>query len=525
MVKPAGHRHFLRGVRFLGGGGAPSLLKRKDQEFVASLLREVRTEAGRAEARRTLAADRDARSSALRLWQPVHRTFHLACLEVLCDEPGSPRANPRRIEGAGMVVRRLAQRRDANGTPLPVDLKAPPGSHEVEGWMRDGDVIHGWQPLRGGRRALDPDPKHRRPPLRAGHPAVTALLRQPDAEWDRWQETVVPLFTAPPDACEAAGATLLYGVLPLTSSERAEHPGQAPKADPDGEAQAIPPSLRPGTWSLPAVLKPDELPDDEAQQARFLARIGDVSLLRGLGAFEATPEAARLLEHLNGVAVWREGDPKRVATRKLGDVLKQAAAVFESDGARGIGEAAEWTVPAGTWQAELRRRMAPLLNARIDEMTSQVGRYDRPGALYQVQAFVRVRECDECPPVLVWSEPSEPFSIVPWYEAGDAAPVRIPLPEAKLSEMARLKPNVAFQVPASLQDALQGMKLKKPLEIGKGSAGITVDWICGFSIPLITLCAFIVLNIFLQLLNIIFWWLPFIKICIPIPRRSPSPRL
>lgn len=525
MVKPADHAHFLRGVRFLGGGGAPSLLKRRDQEFIPSLLREVRTEAGRAGARGTLAADRDAKSNALRLWQPVHRVFHLAVLELLCDEPGSPRANPRRIEGAGMVVRRLAQRRDAQGNPLPVDLKAPHGSHEVEGWMRDGDLVHGWEPLRGARRTQDPDPKKRRPPLRAGHPAVTALLRQPDAEWDRWAETVVPLFTAPPEACEAAGATLLYGVLPLTSSELAENPGEAPKADADGEAHVIPLSLRPGTYALPAVVKPDELPDDEAQQARFLARIGDVSLLRGLGAFGDTAEAARLREHLNAVAVWREGDPKRTPSRRLGDVLKQAASVFESDDARSIGDAAEWTIPAGAWQAELRRRMAPLLNRRMDEMTSSVGRYDRPGALYQVQAFVRVRECAECPPVLVWSEPSEPFAIVPWYEAGDAPPVRIPLPEAKLSAMAKLKPNVAFQVPASLQDALAGMKLKKPLEIGKGSAGITVDWICGFSIPLITICAFIVLNIFLQLLNIIFWWLPFIKICIPIPRKSPSPRL
>lgn len=524
MVKPADHAHFLRGARFLGGGGAPSLLKRRDQEFVPALLREVRTEAGRAQAARMRAADRDARTSALRLWQPVHRVFHLAVLEVLCDEPGNPRANPRRIEGAGMVIRRIAQRRDAQGNPLPVDLKAPPSSHDVEGWMRDGDTVHGWKRLEG-RRTQDPDPRQRRPPVRAGHPAITALLRQPDAEWERWEETVVPLFKAPPDACEAAGATLLYGVLPLTSSEHAEFAGEAPRADADGVAAMIPPSLRPGTFSLPAVVKPDALPDDEAEQARFMARIQDVSLLRGIGAFENTPEAAALVAHLNQVGVWAQGDAKRVQTRRLGDVLKSAAAVFERDDMRSIGAAAEWTIPAGPWQAELRRRVEPLLNRRVDEMTSAVGRYDRPGALYQVQAFVRVRRCAECPPDLVWSEPSEPFAIVPWYEAGDAPPVRIALPEAKLSEMAKLKPNVAFQVPASLQDALAGMKLKKPLEIGKGSAGITVDWICGFSIPLITLCAFIVLNIFLQLLNIIFWWLPFIKICIPIPRKSPSPRL
>ncbi len=50
-----------------------------------------------------------------------------------------------------------------------------------------------------------------------------------------------------------------------------------------------------------------------------------------------------------------------------------------------------------------------------------------------------------------------------------------------------------------------------------GFGGIQLNWICGFSIPLITICAFFVLNIFLTLLNIVFFWLPFIKICIPFP--------
>ena len=38
----------------------------------------------------------------------------------------------------------------------------------------------------------------------------------------------------------------------------------------------------------------------------------------------------------------------------------------------------------------------------------------------------------------------------------------------------------------------------------------------------ITICAFIVLNIFLGLFDLIFRWMMFIKICIPIP-APPSP--
>jgi hypothetical protein len=35
------------------------------------------------------------------------------------------------------------------------------------------------------------------------------------------------------------------------------------------------------------------------------------------------------------------------------------------------------------------------------------------------------------------------------------------------------------------------------------------------SIPIITICALIVLMIFISLLNIVFWWLPFFKLCLP----------
>jgi hypothetical protein len=82
-----------------------------------------------------------------------------------------------------------------------------------------------------------------------------------------------------------------------------------------------------------------------------------------------------------------------------------------------------------------------------------------------------------------------------------------------------LKPNVAFAVPPSLQNLLGGNP--KDLMEGKGDTkGLSLGWICGFNIPLITICAFIVLCIFFSLFNLIFWWLPFLKICIPFPKRS-----
>ena len=46
---------------------------------------------------------------------------------------------------------------------------------------------------------------------------------------------------------------------------------------------------------------------------------------------------------------------------------------------------------------------------------------------------------------------------------------------------------------------------------------LTAGLVCSFAIPTITICAFIVLNIFLSLFDLIFRWMAFIKICIPIP--------
>jgi hypothetical protein len=136
---------------------------------------------------------------------------------------------------------------------------------------------------------------------------------------------------------------------------------------------------------------------------------------------------------------------------------------------------------------------------------------------------VRVKHEDGCPPELVWSRESEPYTIVPWYASGAMPPVRVALPDALDREfLKKVKPNVAFSVPKSLFNVLNGNDPKKMIdgEGGEGKPGFDLDWICSFSIPIITICAFIVLNIFLSLFDIIFRWMLFIKICIPVPRSK-----
>ena len=56
----------------------------------------------------------------------------------------------------------------------------------------------------------------------------------------------------------------------------------------------------------------------------------------------------------------------------------------------------------------------------------------------------------------------------------------------------------------------------KPLSVpDKGSC--ETGMMCSMSIPIITICALIFLTIIVSLLQIIFFWLPFFKVCFPLP--------
>jgi hypothetical protein len=152
-------------------------------------------------------------------------------------------------------------------------------------------------------------------------------------------------------------------------------------------------------------------------------------------------------------------------------------------------------------------------------VTGRPGRFDEPDAEYVLRAFVRLKPENGCPPRTVWSDYTEPFVIAPWYESvGD--PVKIALPDLTDRNLLKsLKPNVAFTVPPALQGLLAGNP--KDLMEGKGGgASFGIGWICSFSIPVITFCAFIVLNIFLSLFDLIFNWMLYIKICIPYPKAK-----
>lgn len=502
------HETVLRGASFAGGSRSPAILQRTDQDPVGVLLEKLASEDGRAELAGSLAGDRN-RDGVLELFQPVHRTWHLALLEIACRAPGLPRLDPQRIESAGLVIRRVG----------------PNGA--LEGWRRAGRKLRGWLPFRPGEDRLDPDPKKRRPALRSGHPEIDRRLLLRGGE--PLEEAVSPLFPAPPEVCKAAGKTLLYGLVPLTSGERSEAPATLADLDETAFTNAakrqIPVLLQSAGERTYSWNGKELTPDSHAGAGGLTGDFNHLSaalqhLHIQLDAFDGGAAGRRVISLLNQVLL-RFGSTSRPA----GDVLAEAAEVllFRSPGATRVRMPDAWPAISASVRTQLAEAAVAAMKERLGSLSAGEGRFDGPGRRYVLEAFVRVRPHHPgCPSKLVWSEErSRPFRIVPWYEAGALPPSQVALPDfTDRDALRKLKPNVAFVLPKGLKDIIDGSNLDGLMKGNKGGAGLALDWICGFNIPLITICAFFVLNIFLQLLNIIFFWLPFIKICIPFPRKN-----
>ncbi len=158
--------------------------------------------------------------------------------------------------------------------------------------------------------------------------------------------------------------------------------------------------------------------------------------------------------------------------------------------------------------------------------------YDRP-------------ECGPLDPPLV-SAPTVPFQMANFFDPdAPARPLRIALPvDISPAGLRKFDKNAAFIMSDMLCGQVNRMKgltlgdlirsvlpwpLHKDLSVPdggpcKGGDGLQVGMICSLSIPIITICALLLLMIIVSLLNIIFSWLPYFLICFPLPGLSAGKR-
>jgi hypothetical protein len=516
----------------------PAIVKRIDQDFIQSLLNQLAASDGLSK----VAASRvnpALPGTVSRLYQPVHRVFNIALLEVACDQFGQPRLDPERIESAGLVIRR--ERKDTT-----LNQRS-----RMEAWVQSANVFRGWTQFDSSESEdLDPDPKLRKPERRMGHPWIDQLLSASTRE--PLQENETRLFLAPPEVCKAANKTILFGLIPVTSSEQTEIPDpNMPIFSDDVITKHLPSYLRAGgPRSIPQAgqrlnYRAGDTTSADLKDTDDTNDLGDfILMLRQLSIeFEAFKEPLAtnaVYQALNAIQLpfaQRDGSGRFIGSdllRPAGEFLKDALDILvnrrgqprtfadSASNAPTITMPERFPIVTPEQAAAIRGSVKTSMTRRLNEVAGRPGRFDDPGRQYRLRAFIRLK-CEEgCPPVLVWSDYSEPFTIVPWYESSDAPPTQVALPEITPNFLKNLKPNVSFVVPESLFNMLNK---NSPADLINGNAAqagaqLALDWICSFNIPIITICAFIVLNIFLQLFDIVFHWLLFIKICLPFPKTS-----
>lgn len=145
------------------------------------------------------------------------------------------------------------------------------------------------------------------------------------------------------------------------------------------------------------------------------------------------------------------------------------------------------------------------------------------------------------PPLL--SDPSVPFQMAGFFDPdAPARPIRIGLPiDTTPAGLRKFDKNTAFMISDVLCGQINRMKgvtlgdlvravlpwpFHKDLSVPSGGiapckdtgdATLSAGMICSFSLPIITLCALIMLMVIVTLLDVIFRWIPYFLICFPLP--------
>lgn len=136
-----------------------------------------------------------------------------------------------------------------------------------------------------------------------------------------------------------------------------------------------------------------------------------------------------------------------------------------------------------------------------------------------------VYERPQCDPVQhAVSLPSRPFRFAPMFDPdAPARQVFIQLPtDVSVAGLRKFKKGVTFIMS-------DGMRRKMNMLLGAEKSflddpapnapdNLDLAFICSFSFQIIFIVAFMLLLIFVFVFNIIFWWLAFFKICLPVPR-------
>jgi hypothetical protein len=472
-------------------------------------------------------------SADLRLFQPAHGRFYVTAASLVCRRVGLPvrKVDAAAGERTSMLMRRLVPRPDRTLDP------ADPASFTEQAWV--GDRKAGtWQTLTG-----------------------TVLPG----------EERLPLFPLAAAGEQGRKRQVWAGLLPVASREIYEgaRPAAAPPPPPPPPTTTLDP-LQDVTEPRRAVFQATVLqgletlhlspfPPDPTQAAAVAASMREslsfvlLDLVDFLAAelpdvwdaIEAHSSAglssldAAVFDHLaasfGGSGSWRDAllaaDAHRPVLLGTGSASGPAP-VPESFSGPAVQALALGFLSGGTFRAKVFAALnaspsaaaeppgrAPVLAAQAAE-TVEV-----EGALYRLRFIYERPQCAPFHDPIV-SEPSRPFRLGPFFDPdAPARPLVIRMPfDTSPQGLRRFPKGVAVLMSAELRRQAERVNNQKLADLDEGKVGNDPGWglgmICSLSIPIITICAFLVLMIFLQLLNIVFFWMAFFKICLPIPVKK-----
>ncbi len=128
------------------------------------------------------------------------------------------------------------------------------------------------------------------------------------------------------------------------------------------------------------------------------------------------------------------------------------------------------------------------------------------------------------PPLV--SEPTDPFKIAFYFDAdAPQRSVKICMPiDTSIAGLRKLPRNVKVMISEQLMNQMERIKNIKIKDMEDGTIGsegtFNIGMICSFSIHITFIIALMLLFMFAIILNLIFWWMPFFKICLPIPLKK-----
>jgi hypothetical protein len=423
----------------------------------------------------------------VKLFQPIHGHFNLVAATLVCRVAGLPdrTVDLAAQEEAGFVVRRVA------------------GDGELA-WTEDG-----WTAV----------------------PDAGALVDG---------ERVAPLFGVPYPATADRSRRLFVGLVPTASADSAPssatvsfspQPGDRADPPPDRRLEELDAKVITPLRTIAGVA--DDLRVDPS---RFvLLDLGDV-LLRFAPALWSAVQARRRPAPAELAAAydllvdnWADSARNLTWLDAVNAVWAQRDAIWGET-------AAPPTVVVDLANSSiadpglLRARLAAALPARTPEQAAEpqppfdAPKLDpRPGTRYVIRCVYRRPRCGALHPDLV-SDPSRPFAIASFFDLdAPARPLHITMPlDTTIAGLRKSPKNVHVMLSRELRAQMSRVTdLKKAMEGDLDDPdSLNLGMICSFSLPIITICALILLIVIVAVLNIVFFWLPFFRICFPVPVKG-----